>query len=372
MRTLGRGNPGSSHLRELDSVPPANSLCHVRRHVCSSHGLGVDVFGVRYSAHRRGHSPHTQFRPPPRALQLVGKSSGPWDWMVPTRSFTHSGTAGQRPPSPGPALRDGLRGRGATRGSLLGGLGILARRSPVFGEWSPTGGGAEQDAGATRASPLRPAAPLGPASLLGVGGTFASPAVPCEAPARAGAAPCGPGDDDDATHARHRPRKASGAVWRFGPARSAPWYLLARETGVAQWKPSHPCCPFKFKIFRCVGRRGRANGERRGAAVTEGEAGVPSAPGATPLPACGRAASARGEPCVHTGCTPRAHRVHTACTRRAHRAHTARTLRPGGGVDRSICSQTPCPRERSRDASRGGRCRGRETGEAEGMVVIYL
>lgn len=139
MRTLGRGNPGSSHLRELDSVPPANSLCHVRRHVCSSHGLGVDVFGVRYSAHRRGHSPHTQFRPPPRALQLVGKSSGPWDWMVPTRSFTHSGTAGQRPPSPGPALRDGLPGRGATCGSLLGGLGILARRSPVFGEWSPTG-----------------------------------------------------------------------------------------------------------------------------------------------------------------------------------------------------------------------------------------
>lgn len=195
MRTLGRGNPGSSHLRELDSVPPANSLCHVRRHVCSSHGLGVDVFGVRYSAHRRGHSPHTQFRPPPRALQLVGKSSGPWDWMVPTRSFTHSGTAGQRPPSPGPALRDGLRGRGATRGRSSAASEFLLVGPPCLVSGVRRAGGAERDAGATRASPLRPAAPLGPASLLGVGGTFASPAVPCEAPARAGAAPCGPGDD---------------------------------------------------------------------------------------------------------------------------------------------------------------------------------
>lgn len=89
MRTLG---PRELRVvRVSDTLtPPAESLCHVRRHVCRSHGLRVKVFVVHYSAHHREY-PSTQppSSPSPSPLgpghRLAFEAAGaasPWDWTI--------------------------------------------------------------------------------------------------------------------------------------------------------------------------------------------------------------------------------------------------------------------------------------------------
>lgn len=90
MRTLG---PRELRVvRVSDTLtPPAESLCHVRRRVCRSHGLRVKVFVVHYSAHHREYPLHSTSlipipiplgaRTPSVAFEAAGAAS-PWDWTI--------------------------------------------------------------------------------------------------------------------------------------------------------------------------------------------------------------------------------------------------------------------------------------------------